>query len=634
MLDLMTIPGLVRISDNVYKDVEWDCTFILCKDMKSLYYLYEEIKKNSQSYVAFDFETGGESEDEALDPMECEVLGCSFGLNDMSGYVYLEDDIESKKEVIKKILEDLEIIKIAHNQQFDTRVAYHKLGIRTLPVVFDTMIASYLLDEQRGVHGLKQVATKYLGIDGYKYKKIVDSLSGKKFLLKNVAPEIVGIYGAADSLMTYRLKSVLEKKIKEEGLDRLLSFSFELSFVLAQMEIRGVKIDREYLDNIGREIDNSIQVTVNEIYKLVGKEFNISSSKQLADILYVHLGINPESYSIKKQKTGYSTDEDSLNSLIKAHPVVKYLLEYRKLTKLKSTYIDGILERLKPDGRVHGQFLIHGTRTGRLSSHNPNLQNIPRDGKIKRMFVADKGYKIVKMDYDQIELRVLAYYSQDSEMIKIFNMGGDIHSEVAKTVFDIDCDVKDIKKKYTELRNRAKGINFGIAYGMGANTLAQDINVSVEEADKFIQKWLKRFNAVLEFKKEVFKFLEENEYVVNVFGRRRRFYGYKQLVSLNAQDKEIERMKREAFNFMIQSTAVDIVDMALVRVYIWIKENDLDIYPLWQVHDELGFEVNESNLDKVKEIESILIQKPEIIGARDFNVPLSVSISVADSWGG
>ncbi len=649
MFEVQTIPNLIKISDAVYKDKDWNATLLLCKQQSHIDLLYKEILKNKERGVAFDFEAKGiEEDDDARDPMQAEPIGCSFGTVGVSGYVYLDSQDDSRWNFVKKILQDDTIRKIAHNAKYDVRVAYHYTGIKTTPLVFDTMAAHHLLNELKGTHDLKQVATKMLGIDGFKYKKIVDTLAGSKFKLDTVAPEIAGLYGASDSFMTFKIKEVEEELLRKEGMSDLVEFVMNLVFVLTQMEIRGVKINQKYMEELGVELSKSSEESLQKVYKLVGKEFNPGSSKQLQEVLYSYLGINPQRYGIRKNKTGYSTDAESLDLLAGVHPVVDVLLDYRKYEKLNSTYVEGIKKRLKDDGKIRTSWLIHGTVSGRLSSKNPNMQNIPRGDKIKKMFIAQDGYKIVKMDYSQIELRVMAYYSQDPEMMRIFSSGEDIHSEVARQVFNLPCKASEVKEKYKEKRTQAKGVNFGILYGRGDKSLAKEINCSVQDAANFIAKWWQWFKAVGQFKEQALKQFEKDEYVANIFGRRRRFSGYAQLKeTANSGDMfertgktdMLEGIKREVFNFIIQSTAVDLCNMALVRAYMWAKENGYDINPLWQVHDELGFEIAEGDLDKVKELEGILIQKPDINvfvdkSKQEFNIPLEVETVIADSWGG
>lgn len=387
--------------------------------------------------------------------------------------------------------------------------------------------------------------------------------------------------------------------------------------VLASMEFYGVKADAEGIKTFGDDLKVKIESLTAEIYMYAGKEFNIASTKQLGEVLFEDLHLPAK----KKTKSGYSTNADVLESLMDKHPIVPLITEYRTLTKLNSTYVDGLLKLIRPDGRVHSVFKQTETRTGRISSTEPNMQNIPVRKEIgrnmRKFFVAEEGYTLLDADYSQIELRVLASVCEDENMQEAFLSGKDIHTSTAAQVFGLPEDFVS-----PEMRSAAKAVNFGIIYGIGAFSLSKDIGVSVAEAKRYIQNYLDNFPKVSEFMNQTVEEGIKNGYVTTLFGRRRY------IPELNASNKNLQAFgKRAAMNAPIQGAAADIIKIAMVRVYARLKSEALDARLILQVHDELIIEVRESDKDRAEKI-----LKEEMENAVKLAVPMTVDVNSGKSW--
>ncbi|MGN0602094.1 MAG: DNA polymerase I [Oscillospiraceae bacterium] len=410
----------------------------------------------------------------------------------------------------------------------------------------------------------------------------------------------------------------LKRQLKQTNMDKLFyDVELPLCEVLASMEIWGVKADSQGIKEFGEHLSVDIEKITGEIYAYAGKEFNISSPKQLGQVLFEDLKLPVK----KKTKSGYSTNAEVLESLSNKHPIVPLIIEYRTLTKLCSTYVDGLLKEVEEDGRVHSVFKQTETRTGRISSTEPNMQNIPVRKEIgrnmRKFFVAEEGYTLLDADYSQIELRVLASVCGDENMQESFKEGKDIHRSTAAQVFDLPEDFVT-----PEMRSAAKAVNFGIIYGIGAFSLSKDIGVSVAEAKRYIQNYLDNFPKVTEFMNATVENGIKNGYVTTLFGRRRY------IPELNASNKMIQAFgKRAAMNAPIQGTAADIIKIAMVKVYRRLKKEGLDARLILQVHDELIIEASEADKQKAAEI-----LKEEMENAVDLAVPMSVDVNMGHSW--
>lgn len=426
----------------------------------------------------------------------------------------------------------------------------------------------------------------------------------------------MGEYADLSSLPA--LSENLKKQLEMTEMTKLFDdIEMPLCEVLASMEFYGVKADAEGIKAFGEDLKIKIDELTSHIYMYAGKEFNIASTKQLGEVLFEDLGLPAK----KKTKSGYSTNADVLESLMDKHPIVPLIVEYRTLTKLNSTYVDGLLKLIHPDGRVHSVFKQTETRTGRISSTEPNMQNIPVRKEIgrnmRKFFVAEDGYTLLDADYSQIELRVLASVCGDKNMQEAFSEGRDIHTSTAAQVFDIPEDFVT-----PEMRSAAKAVNFGIIYGIGAFSLSKDIGVTVAEAKRYIKNYLDNFPKVSEFMDKTVDDGIKNGYVTTLFGRRRY------IPELSASNKVLQAFgKRAAMNAPIQGAAADIIKIAMVRVYKKLREEDLDARLILQVHDELIIEAAEKDKDRAEKI-----LKEEMENAVKLAVPMTVDVNSGRSW--
>lgn len=422
----------------------------------------------------------------------------------------------------------------------------------------------------------------------------------------------------ADIISLPRLAKKLKTEVEEGGMDRLLyEIEQPLCEVLASMEVLGVKVDSDGIRDFGDGLVSQISELEQRIWFYAGREFNISSPKQLGEVLFDEMGLK----SGKKNQKGYSTSADVLENLISAHPIIQEVLDYRTLTKLRSTYVDGLLAVVSPDGRVRSEFKQTETRTGRISSSNPNMQNIPvrkELGKnMRKFFVADEGKVLLDADYSQIELRVLASMSGDENMRDAFLSGTDIHTRTAAQVFGLPEEMVD-----GDMRRAAKAVNFGIIYGIGAFSLSKDINCSVAEADRYIKNYLGTYPLIEKFMNDTVDFAKENGYVTTLFGRRRY------IPELRASNKNLQAFgKRAAMNAPIQGTAADVIKIAMVRVYRRLRDEGLAAKLILQVHDELIVEAAAECADKAAEVLAEEMQK-----AVELNVPLTADVGHGESW--
>lgn len=422
----------------------------------------------------------------------------------------------------------------------------------------------------------------------------------------------------ADILSISRLAEALKDELEKTGMVSLYNdIELPLCEVLASMEVCGVRVDAGGIRRFGENLDGDIGRIRDEIYALAGHEFNISSPKQLGVVLFEELGLP----SGKKTKSGYSTNAEILEGLANHHPIINLILEYRTLTKLKSTYVDGLLDVVHPDGRVRSEFKQTETRTGRISSANPNMQNIPvrkeLGREMRRFFIAGEGAYLLDADYSQIELRVLAAMCRDESMTATFLSGTDIHTRTASQVFGVPEDFVD-----SDMRRAAKAVNFGIVYGIGAFSLSKDINVSVAEADRYIKSYLANFPGVDKFMRETVDFASKNGYVATLFGRRRY------IPELKSSNKNLQAFgRRAAMNAPVQGTAADVIKIAMIKVYRRLKEEKLNARLILQVHDELIVEADKDCAQRAAEI-----LEAEMKNAVSLTVPLIAEVNAGASW--
>lgn len=522
------------------------------------------------------------------------ILGiCFYNEIDKNTY-YIKNDGENFFEIIKPIFENKDIEKIGYDVTEDY-VLLKENGIKTENIAYDVEVAAYDIDAINVRHKLEETAEQYL---------------------KLTLPEL---NEGAFAYLIYRLYNITKQKLEESGTLKLFNtIEMPLVEVLSEMQYNGMKCDSEELAKFGISLKERLNQLTNEIYEIAGEEFNINSTKQLGVILFEKLGLKAK----KKTKSGYSTSEEVLNSLIDDNPIIEKILEYRGLMKLNSTYVDGLIPYInKKTGRIHSYFHQTITATGRISSTNPNLQNIPaRDefGKnIKKAFKPEKGYVYIDADYSQVELRVLAHISGDENMIRAFNNDEDIHRQVASKVFDVPFE--EVTK---EQRSRAKAVNFGIVYGITSFGLAKQIGASRKQAQEYIDNYLEKYSGIKAFMEESVEMAKQNGYVETLFGRRRNV---PELKSSNFMMREFG--KRVAMNTPIQGTAADIMKIAMNNVYKELKEKNIDAKLILQVHDELLIEASEKDAEETKNILKNCMEN-----AMKLKVPLKVELSEAQDW--
>lgn len=574
---------------------------------------------SKSSEVVIDTETTG------LNSFEDKLVGVGFCVKPGEAF-YVPAELFLHSEELKEILSSDKIKKIGHNIKFDSEVLEAN-SYNLKACSFDTMIASYLLNAGTRQHNLEALAFNELG---YQMQPI-EELIGKgktQITMDKVGVEKVSWYCCEDVDMTFRLKELFEPKLKEQNLLKIFEdIEMPLVEILAQMEKMGILLDVKMLNRLSGEAEILINELQSDIYKLTGQDFNISSPKQLKEVLFEKMGLVP--VENRKTKTGLSTSADNLEKMLGQHPVISKILEFREITKLQNTYLEALpLLVSKKDKRIHTSYNQTVAATGRLSSSDPNLQNIPVRGEglgseIRKAFVAEKGYKFLSIDYSQIELRVVAHLSGDKKMLEVFKSGQDIHQKTAMEIFGVTAD-----KVTKDMRRDAKTINFGILYGVSSFGLSARItDMSRFEAKEYIKKYFEAYPKVEEYLEQVKLQVNEEAFVKNELGRLRRFPEIK-----SSQFFIRAAAERAAINFPIQSLAADVIKVAMINIYKDLlvasdKWQD-DCRMLLQVHDELLFEVRE---DKVQEWSERLI--PIMENAIKLSVPVKVDAKVGNNWG-
>lgn len=548
--------------------------------------------QNAKSF-AFDTETTG------LDFNDAEIVGISFTIQKGSGYyVPLSANFNEAKEQLQQfqaIFLDNSKLKIAQNFKFDLHIL-KTYGIEIAFPIYDTMLCHFLLDAD-AKHGLDAMAQRYLNYDTVKFEELIGK-GVRKISIRDVALEKIKDYAAEDTDIAYQLYENLNKELEETPKLKELAnkVEFPLIYVLADMERKGVSLDTEFLNEYSKELAIEQEKFQEAIFEEAGVRFNLDSPKQLGEVLFEKMKIP---FTEKKTKTGqYATGEEVLSKLKKEHNIARNILDYRELTKLKSTYVDALPQLIHPKtGRIHTSFNQTIAATGRLSSTEPNLQNIPirteRGRKIRKAFnVPNDDYILLSADYSQIELRVIAAMSGDETMIEAFKNNQDIHKLTASKVYGIPFD--EVTK---EQRSNAKVVNFGIIYGVSAFGLSQQTTLTMAEAKDMIQNYFKTYPKIKEYMDSQIKIGQEKGYVETILGRRRYL---RDINSRNAMQRGI--WERIAINAPIQGSAADMIKLAMLDIHRQFKENHIHSAMTLQVHDELVFEVLNAELDKVKDI--------------------------------
>ena len=573
-----------------------------------------------------------DTETSSLDPHQAKLVGISFSTKiGKACYIpigHTEGKNLEEKKVIKKIkpvLEDKSIKKIGQNIKFDYIIFYHK-GIN-MNAMEDTMLMSYVLDAGKNRHNMDVLSEIHLDHKTIAFKDLVGT--GKKQInFSEVKIDIAKDYAAEDADITFRLYKIFSKNLKLEKLLNIYEiFEKPLIEILALMEIYGIKVDQKFLQLLSSKFEKKINNLEKEIYKVAKKEFNIGSTKQLGEVMYNEMKIS----SLKKTKKGsYATSAQVLEDLaFKGHKLPKLVLDWRQATKLKNTYSDSLQEHINPKTkRVHTSFLLAATSTGRLASSDPNLQNIPiksEDGKeIRRTFVAEKNSKLISADYNQIEMRILADLADVKELKKAFKNKEDIHSLTASQVFNTN-----ISKVDSDMRRKAKAINFGIIYGISQYGLAKQIGVSTVEAEEFLNSYFLKFPEIKEYMESTIKFCRKSGYVSNIFGRRTHITG------INDKNFNIRNFQeRAAINAPIQGSASEIMRMAMIRVNKKLEEiKESSCKTLLQIHDELIFEAHKDDIKKYSKIIQDEMSSVKNSDLHSFSIPLLVDINVGNNWG-
>jgi DNA polymerase-1 len=566
----------------------------------------------SDTVVAFDTETVG------LDTKTDKMVGFSFTIDEFRAYyvpighsylgmteqVSIDDALKAIKQILKAKV-------VGQNLKFDLSLLYYQYGIEEITPFADTMILAWLLNAGSKI-GLDTLAQKFFK---YKMKPFKDMVKkGETFASVDI--ELATFYASEDAWMTYKLYKKLDDILLPQLKIEAKEVEYPFINILIKMEQRGIKLDLEKLKKSKSTLTLKIIELTKEIYQLTNSEFNIKSTQQLGVILFNHLGLEGG----KKTKTGYSTNEAVLTSLKDKHEVIPKILEYRSVQKILSTYVDPLLKLAQKDknSRVYTSFLQTGTATGRLSSKNPNLQNIPVRSElgrtIREAFIAKDGYKLLSIDYSQIELRLLAHFSKDSALMEAFQNGLDIHMATAIRLFG--------EEDATAKRGFAKSVNFGILYGMGAKKLSNELGVTTHEAKEIIQNYFASFPTVKNFLEQIQDSVKKQGFVETIL-KRRRIFDYE---SANGMQKAA--FMRESINTVFQGSAADLIKLSMIEIEEYIQKESIDGAMLLQIHDELIFEIKEEIVEEISSKFKYIMEN-----ILELDIPLKCSVSIGNSWG-
>ncbi len=590
-------------------------SYLLIDGMEELVKFAAEAMKHEE--ICFDTETT------SINPLEAELVAIAFSWEKGKGWLLHfpgpEEDTRSKLEILRPVFENSEITKVGQNMKFDIQVLAN-YGIGLKGKLFDTMIAHYLLEPDMR-HNLNLLAESYLSYSPVRIESLIGEKGASQLNMRSVPLDRIREYAVEDADLTYQLKQVFEPRLKAEGLSELASdIEMPLIAVLAEMERTGVKLNQDDLRATATSLREDILSLEGEIHSLAGIEFNISSPKQLGDILFIRLKLDDNARMTRTKQ--FNTSEEVLQRLSSRHPIINKVLEYRGLKKLLSTYVEALPQLVdRRTGRIHTSFNQAVTSTGRLSSNNPNLQNIPvrdeRGREIRKAFVPEEGKLFLSADYSQIELRLMAHLSGDHNMIADFLSGNDIHAATAAKIYGVG--IEDVSR---EMRSSAKTANFGIIYGISSFGLSERLTISRKEAKDLIDGYFNSYPGVKKYMDESIRKARDTGYVTTMFGRRRYLRDIQsrnQVVRGNAE--------RNAINAPIQGTAADIIKIAMVRIHERLKSEKYASKMILQVHDELIFEVEPGELDRLREM---VIN--EMSGAAKLDVPLKVDVGTGSNW--
>jgi DNA polymerase-1 len=601
-----TTKNTIAETDHLYQFVDSD---------KALYTLVKNLC--AQKAVCFDTETT------SLNEIEAELVGISFSYK--KGLAYYVPFPKDQAEVLKKLeilapfFEKEDLIKIAHNFKYDFKVL-QKYNVKIKGNLFDTMIAHYLLNPD-GRHGMDYLSEMYLDYIPVSIESIIGKKGKDQGNFRDVELSEQTRYAAEDADVTFQLYELFAPQLKKENLEDLFyKVEMPLMLVLAKMELTGISIDKIWLEKESIDLEKDLRELESKIFEISGEEFNMNSPKQLGEVLFDKMQLDPKA---KKTKTGqYKTGEDILQKLAHDHEIIQYILKYRTYQKLKSTYVDALPTQIEPKtNRVHTNFSQTTAATGRLSSVNPNLQNIPirteRGQQIRGAFVANDGFELISADYSQIELRLIAEISGEEVMIKAFQNGEDIHASTAAKLYDIP--LEEVTKTQ---RSNAKTVNFGIIYGQGAFGLAEQTGLSRKEAKEMIENYFATYPQLKIYMASQLESAKEMGYVSTILGRKRH------LKDINSNNFVVRgQAERNAVNAPIQGSAADVIKIAMINIDKKLTEQNLKSKMLLQVHDELIFEVPTEEVAQMK-----TLIKTEMENAVETKVPLLVEVGEGKNW--
>jgi DNA polymerase-1 len=559
-----------------------------------------------------------------VEPTQAELVGMSFAYQVGEAYYVPvpagKAEAQAVVNIFRGVLEDEKIVKIAQNLKYDA-IVFKWYGVEVRGAYFDTMVAHYLLEPEMR-HGMDYLAETYLSYSPVSIETLIGKGKGQ-LSMRDVPVEKVCDYAAEDADVTLQLKQFFAPKLAEGGVQSLFdTIECPLIRVLADLEYEGVRIDSQYLANYSQELEAQILQLEQSIYEQAGIKFNIGSPKQVGDLLFERLKIP---YKGAKTKTGqYSTDEDKLIELAPEFPIIQTILNYRGLSKLKSTYVDALPKLVNPrTGRIHSSFNQALAATGRLSSNNPNLQNIPvrtpEGAKVRRAFIPrDAEHTLLSADYSQIELRLIAEISGDEAMLEAFQQGQDIHTATAAKVFNVPFDQVSREQRY-----QAKTVNFSIVYGAGATNLSRQLGIKRTDAKDLIDAYFAQYRGLKVYMDSVVEEARKNGYVTTLMGRRRYLRDINSKSSLERSNAE-----RIAVNTPVQGSAADMIKVAMVNIHQELRQRGLQTKMILQVHDELVFDVPKDEVDTVK---PIIVEKMRT-ALPQLKVPIEVGIGTGENW--
>jgi len=574
--------------------------------------------------ISFDTETTG------TDEMQADLVGISLAVKEGEGYYIPIGHTTGKNlptekavEALKPSMTNPKIGKLAHNAKYDY-IILARYGLEVSPLTFDTMLAEFIVDPSSYNLGLKNLSSIRLGEEMTHIEELIGK--GKKQIsMADVAIESAANYAAADAETTLRLMVILQKDLERVNGTRILDeIDMPLTKVLADMEMTGALIDINFFGKMSKELGIRLAEIEKQVYDMAGKAFNINSPQQLSDVLFNHIRLDPPDKTRKTATGFYSTSADVLDALRGQHPILDYILEQRELSKLKSTYVDALPAAINSaTGRVHTSYSQVGAVTGRLSSNNPNLQNIPirteTGRRVRNGFIADKGNVLLSVDYSQVELRIVAHIAGDKAMLSAFQAGEDIHATTAAAIYDIELD-----KVTKDMRRHAKAINFGLIYGMSAFGLTRSTELTLAEAEDFVKAYFRKFPDIKRYLDGIRRQAAEVGYVETLLGRRRYFPALQGKVNVQIKNRE----EREAINTPIQGTAADIMKIAMLKIPPALKSEKLKAKMLLQVHDELVLECPKNEM-----IRTAKVVQETMANAYPLSIPLETEARAGVNWG-